>query len=138
LTQIEFHTGVGDKLHYTCRLLRKAALRGAQVVVHADAAQARELDGTLWVFDPLAFVPHARAGAKAPAETPIWIVEQLADAPHHQVLLNLSPAVAAGFETFERLIELVGADDEDKQAGRRRWRHYQERGYAVVHREAAR
>jgi DNA polymerase-3 subunit chi len=136
MTEVEFHTGVGDKLGFACRLLRKAAARGARVVVHATGAEAATLDRLLWTFDPLAFVPHARAGrGAAPAATPIWIVERLADAPHHEVLLNLADGVAEGFETFGRLIEVVGADDAE--AGRQRWRHYSARGYRIVHHSAA-
>jgi DNA polymerase-3 subunit chi len=131
VTEVEFHTGVPDKLGFACRLLRKAQAKGARVVVHADAVQGVALDRALWTFDPLAFVPHARVGTSAPAATPIWIVERLADAPHHEVLLNLADEVAAGFETFTRLIEVVATDGAD--AGRRRWRHYDSRGYSIVH-----
>lgn len=135
MTDVEFHTGVGDRLGFACRLLRKAFARGARVVVHADAADGAALDRALWTFDDLAFIPHARAGSAAPKATPIWIVERLADAPHHDVLLNLAPVVADGFETFARLIEVVGHDDA--AAGRERWRHYASRGYPIVHHNAA-
>jgi DNA polymerase-3 subunit chi len=134
VTEIEFHTGVADPLAFACRLLRKAHAKGARIVVHADAARATALDRVLWTFDPLAFVPHARTGSRAPAATPIWIAERLADAPHHDVLLNLADDVADGFETFARLIEVVGRDAAE--AGRCRWRHYSARGYPVVHHKA--
>lgn len=141
MTEIEFHTGLDDPLGFCCRLLRKATGVGARVVVHAEAAQAEQLDRMLWVFDPLSFVPHARLGAaggsSAPAETPVWIVQRLADAPHHEVLVNLAPDVAPGFESFARLIELVGAAPDEADAGRRRWRHYGARGYAIRHHSGA-
>jgi DNA polymerase-3 subunit chi len=136
MTEVEFHTGVSDKLSFACRLLRKAAAKGARVIVHADAHTSADLDRALWVFDPLSFVPHARAGSKAPLETPVWIVQRLDDAPHHEVLVNLSTEVAEGFERFGRLIEVVGRDEPDVSAGRRRWRHYGSRGYAIKHHNA--
>jgi DNA polymerase-3 subunit chi len=134
MTEVEFHTGVGDPLGFACRLLRKASVAGARVVVRADASMAQALDAALWSFDPLSFVPHARAGRPAPAATPIWIVERLADAPHHEVLVNLTSEVADGFESFARLIEVVGA--EDAESGRQRWRHYKNRGYTIRHHAA--
>lgn len=137
MTEIEFHSGLDDPLGFCCRLLRKATGQGARVIVHADAEQAERLDRLLWVFDPLSFVPHARVdaarGAPAPAETPVWIVQRLSDAPHHEVLVNVAPDVAPGFESFARLIELVGTAPDDVDAGRRRWRHYGARGYALRH-----
>jgi DNA polymerase-3 subunit chi len=47
------------------------------------------------------------------------------------VLVNLGHAVPGGFERFDRLIDIVSADDADRQAGRSRWRHYADRGYAI-------
>ncbi len=52
--------------------------------------------------------------------------------PHQQVLVNVGQAVPEGFERFERLIEVVSGDPQDRQVGRRRWKHYEDRGYAIV------
>jgi DNA polymerase-3 subunit chi len=37
-----------------------------------------------------------------------------------------------GYETFERVIEIVSLDEEDKALARLRWKHYAERGYPLV------
>jgi DNA polymerase-3 subunit chi len=39
--------------------------------------------------------------------------------------------LANGFEKFERVIELVSTEDEDKARSRLRWKTYQERGYSM-------
>ena len=51
----------------------------------------------------------------------------------HEVLVNLGREPVPGFESFERVVEIVAGDAEAAQAGRRRWRHYAERGYAIRH-----
>jgi DNA polymerase-3 subunit chi len=51
---------------------------------------------------------------------------------HHQVLVNLGGSVPAGFESFERVIEVVTLDDADRQAARGRWKHYADRGYSIT------
>lgn len=138
MTEINFHHGVADPLAYACRLLHKAQQRGARVAVTADAQSLDRLDVQLWTFEPTAFVPHRRLrqgdGAEVPgaADTPIWLVERPADAPHHEVLVNLGQQVAPGFESYERLFEIVGHDDGARTAGRARLRHYRSRGYAIV------
>ena len=38
-------------------------------------------------------------------------------------------AKSPGFEAFERLLEIVSDDPEDKQAARQRWRAYQGAGH---------
>ena len=67
------------------------------------------------------------------AVTPIVLAARLDDLPHHQVLINLDAQAPAQFASFERLIEVVGAGAEDREAGRERYRFYRERGYPLTH-----
>jgi DNA polymerase-3 subunit chi len=46
--------------------------------------------------------------------------------------VNLGVEVPTGFERFERVIEVVGLDDADRQLARTRWRHYADRGYTMT------
>jgi len=135
MTEVAFHFNAPGKVDYACRLLRKAYGSGAQVVVTAGAELLQELDVTLWTFSPLEFLPHGMAGrlsSVAQARTPIVLAESARSAPHQQVLVNLGEAVPDGFERFERLIEVVTRDDADRQLARQRWKHYADRGYAIV------
>lgn len=139
MTEVEFHTGLADPLDFACRLLRKAAARKARVVVHAAEPALQRLDQALWTFDALAFVPHAMLRDEVPAaarlarHTPVWLCADPSRAPHHEVLVNLGPDPAPGFESFGRLIELVGADAQAARSGRERWKYYSTRGYSMVH-----
>lgn len=134
MTEIAFHFNAPDKLAYACRLLRKAVAGGAQVVVTGDEAQLRRLDQLLWTFSPVDFVPHCLADAPAAVlrATPVVLAVDVQQAPHHRVLLNLSDEVPRGFERFERLIEVVTGDDDDRAGARERWRHYATRGFVIV------
>jgi DNA polymerase III subunit chi len=120
--KVEFHSGVAEPVAHTCRLLRKAQAAGTRVVVHGPGAVLNQLDQALWTFDALSFVPHLRlpAGAKpsaAQARTPTWLVEDVAAVPDRDVLVNLSPSMVDGWETFARVIEVVPADDQAVAAG---------------------
>jgi DNA polymerase-3 subunit chi len=141
MTEVMFHLNVADRVGYACRLLRKAHARGARVVVSASSATLARLDTLLWTFEATAFVPHLRLAhgeAVAPhlAGTPIWLVDGVEQAPHREVLLNLGDELVPGFESFERVIEIVPEDEVAKQAARRRWKHYADRGYALQRHEA--
>lgn len=138
MTEVVFHTGVGDKLGYVCRLLRKAYRHGARVVVRADPADLARLDPLLWTFEQLEFVPHARLRPGEPvndtlAPTPIWLVDDGAAAPRAEVLVNLGPGSVDRIGGYERVIEIVGEDAADRQAGRQRWRQYERQGQPVSH-----
>lgn len=140
MTEVTFHFNVPDRSGYACRLLRKATRSGAQVVVTAPAGELAGLDRLLWTFDPTEFLPHVlqRRGSAVAAHlraTPVWLSEDPADAAHHQVLVNLGREVPQGFESFERVIEIVSDDEADRQAARLRWKHYSARGYSIVKHE---
>jgi len=139
MTEVTFHFNAPEKTGYACRLLRKAVAAGAKVVVTGESRQLRELDTALWTFSALEFVPHCLGAEAAPAvlsASPVVLAESARSAPHHQVLVNLGAAVPDGFERFERLIEVVGVEDEDRQQGRQRWKHYADRGYAISKHDA--
>ena len=135
MTEVAFHFNAPDKLGYACRLLRKAFGAGSRVVVTGRAELLRELDTELWTFGALEFIPHCSAStqdARVQSRSPIVLADAPRTAPHQQVLVNLGEDVPDGFERFERLIEVVTQDDGDRAQARRRWKHYADRGYAIV------
>ncbi len=139
MTEVAFHFNVPDKLAYSCRLLRKACSTGARVVVTGEPDALKRLDQLLWTFSAHEFVPHCQSGASAAtlAATPVLLAASLDACPHHEVLVNLGAQVPAGFERFERFIELVTLADEDRAAARTRWKHYADRGYEMKRHDLA-
>jgi DNA polymerase-3 subunit chi len=137
MTEVAFHFNAPDKWAYACRLLRKATHAGARVVVVAEEEGLSHLDSLLWTFSPLEFVPHCLWPGQAQdlQASPVVLSDALERGlleTHHQVLVNLGGAVPAGFESFERVIEVVTLDDTDRQAARGRWKHYADRGYTIT------
>jgi len=134
MTAVEFHFNAPDKLAYVCRLLRKAAAKGAKVTVTGEASLLAELDTALWTFSALDVVPHCQLqGAPAAVlnASPIVLCDAAAASPQHEVLLNLGEDVPEGFERYERLIEVVSLDEVDRSKARVRWKHYASRGYEL-------
>ena len=141
--KVEFHSGVGEPLAHACRLLRKAHAAGARVVVCGPAPLLDQLDEALWTFDALSFVPHVRlrAGARPSSpqrRTPLWLVDEIDAVDPRDVLLNLGAEMVDGWESFARVIEIVGADTPSSTAARQRWRRYAQRpGVEMVHHASA-
>jgi len=137
MTEVEFHFNVGDKLDYSCRLLRKAHAGGAKLLVTADSVMLAQLDQMLWTLSATEFLPHCRSDAP-PATLALSAIVLAASALEPDlegramgVLVNLGQDVPQGFESFERFIEIVSSAPDDRQAGRQRWNHYKQRGYAL-------
>lgn len=143
MTEVEFHFNVGEKLNYSCRLLRKAVTGGSRLLVTGESAQLAQLDELLWTFVSTSFLPHCQlqADEAVRAASPVLLTPVL-DAPAlrslgHGVLVNLGSEVPTGFERFERFIEVVGSDEADRLAARIRWSHYKRRGYALTSHDRA-
>ena len=136
MRRVEFHHGIGNKLAYACRLLRKAHRAGAQVAVTGDLATLQALDRELWVFDDQEFLPHVLAVQQPLPErlhhTPIWLSPDPASAPgERSILVNVGREMPAGMERFQRLFDLVSSEPDDRQEGRRRWKAYAAQGWDV-------
>ncbi|WP_280192541.1 DNA polymerase III subunit chi [Delftia sp. PS-11] len=135
MTEVAFHFNAPDKLGYVCRFARKALRHGARLAILGSPELLGHLSTRLWSVAPTEFLAHARQGEAEHimAASPIVLLEQLDGTPHHEVLLNLSEQVPQGFERFARVVEVVGAEDEqDRHLARQRWRHYASMGLAIV------
>ncbi len=139
MTRIDFHSNVSHPLEYACRLTRKALAAGCQLVVrHQDVAQRTEFDQLLWTFSDVDFLPHVADDHPLAGLTPVLLSIDTDPGAipayhHNDILLNLADRIPADFNRFERLIEIVPQDPESTQAGRERYRHYQQQGYPLNH-----
>ena len=138
-TDVAFHFGAPDPVGYACRLIRKAVNSGAKLVVTGLPQTLKQLDTDLWALSAVDFVPHCylESDARVLAGSPVVLAQSIETVPHSQVLLNLGPSVPEGFERFERVIEIVGLDDEDRQWARARWKHYTNLGYSITRHDLA-
>ncbi len=138
--EVEFHTGVADKLGFACRLLRKAYRRGARVLVTGPAPLLDALDKALWSFEPLEFVPHLRLGAgnaELARRTPVWLADAAPPPGAPDVLVHLGGDPPQDLSPYRRVIEILSTEPDDEEQGRARWRHYKAGGLAVTHHRAA-
>jgi len=133
MTRIDFYFEAEDKLQVACRLSAKAAQQKLRVLIYTtDEAQSQRMDKLLWTWQPTGFLPHCMARNALAAETPVLISHDPEDTPHDEVLLNLHSAWPPAFSRFQRLVEIVGRDQEDREAARARFRFYRDRGYDIA------
>lgn len=134
MTRIEFHFNAPERLQYACRLLRKASAQSLRIGVTGSPASLRQLDAALWTFSAVDFLPHSTAADSPEIQqaSPILLSDDPATCVGRQVLVNLGDEVPAGFEGFERLIEIVAVDDHGRMTARQRWKHYTAKGYELL------
>jgi DNA polymerase-3 subunit chi len=139
MTNVAFHFNVPDKPSYLCRLLRKVVGAGMRALVLAPQPLLDALDHQLWVFSQEDFISHARLGdsPQLAKRSAVLLADSPCDAGHTQVLINCLPDVPAGFGAFERVVEIVSTEDEDRALARARWKHYVQLGYELVRHDLA-
>lgn len=134
MTRIDFYTGSADKLRTACQLSHKAMLNGVRTVISShDAATTDSLDKLLWHYPATAFIPHCRSNAEEAAMVPVVLNHSSERFPHHDLLISLHDECVPFFSRFERVIEIVGTDEEESRKGRERYRFYKDRGYELRH-----
>jgi len=139
MTRIDFYFEAEDKLQVACRLAAKAAQQKLRVLIYApDEAQAQRMDKMLWTWQATGFLPHCMTRSPLAAQTPVLITHDPEDTPHDEVLLNMHHDRPPAFSRFQRLVEVVGCEDADREAARIRFRFYRDRGYEIVNHDLSR
>ena len=138
MTSIDFYFNAQDRLQVACRLAGKAMKQSQRLLIYApDAETASRIDKMLWTWPAIGFVPHCAAHSTLAPETPVLIGAGDETPPGCEVLLNLGADCPPHFERFARVLEVVGAQEQDKEKGRGRFRFYRERGYQLASHDLA-
>ena len=133
MTSISFYTHATDKLSVVRRLVAKAWGQKLNVLVYTpDQTVAATLDRLLWTQPSLSFIPHCHDAHPLAGMTPVIIGKRTDSLASTDVLINLDTEPPPVFSRFERLMEIVGGDENDLELGRQRYRFYKDRGYELV------
>ena len=135
--QVDFYVRSGASTNalelFACRLVEKVWQRGhAVLVLAASDSAAQRLDDLLWTFRDESFVPHRRLGADDPPVTePVVVGTPGLWKGVLDVLLNLTPDVPDESTRAVRIVEVVPDSGPGRDAGRRRYREYRDRGFEL-------
>ena len=148
MTRVDFYVledvGQAAAMRFACQLALRARQNDMPVHIHTGTeADAEAVDALLWDYPAHRFLPHARLdlagdtlqlypihiGFTATAEA--TLTKTAAPRLDNGCMINLAPDVPQFFGRFDRVAEIIVADQ--KEAGRARYRHYQTRGYHLSH-----
>jgi len=141
MTRVDFYVlsdaNADNRAKLVCKLAEKAFRHDKRVFIHSDDAQLLEqLDETLWEFRADSFVPHRVLNSnELPNQIDADPVQLSTGDPGNDrhVLINLASGVPPFFSRFERALEVVNQAETVRDAGRDRYRFYQQRGYPLHH-----
>ena len=147
MPRVDFHSQVGSRLNYCCRLTRKVlslsplgqALK--QVIVIIPQAELGQLDSLLWSFSADDFLPHCQIDDELAIASPILLTSSynrmlFDQVPHSDVLIHMGSQplteIVELANRFERVVEIVSTNELDLIAGRERFKHYRSLGLELT------
>jgi DNA polymerase III subunit chi len=138
MTTIDFYFNAQDRLQVACRLAGKAVAQRKRMLIYAPQPEvASRIDKLLWTWPAIGFVPHCAPHDPLAGETPVLVACDAQTPPGCELILNLGAECPPHFERFERLLEVVPAEEAERQTGRERYRFYQTRGYKIANHDLA-
>jgi len=123
-----------DRYLFACKLIEKAYRSGSFCYVLTDSAeQSRTIDDLLWTFRAGSFIPHQIYTGEPPDTEKVILIGSL-DAPEHwqKILFNLSSRYPDVGPQTGRILEILDNSETTKEAGRNRYRRYQQSGMTVT------
>ncbi|GAW87627.1 DNA polymerase III subunit chi [Bathymodiolus platifrons methanotrophic gill symbiont] len=115
---------------FACKLAEKAFRLGFKTyILTKSMQQAQQMNRLLWTFRSSSFVPHEIYQDILPGTANAVIIgTRQAPPPWQHTLINLSEHCPEDISQSEQIFELLDNDETQKQAGRKRYRHYQTLG----------
>ncbi len=117
---------------FACSITAKAWHKGNRVHIHTgDEQTAAAIDDLLWTFRDISFVPHERYPGPTDDATRVTIGHGQDYPESAEVVVNLDQRIPDFCSRFERVIEIVGGSDENKQLARQRYRQYRDDNFDI-------
>lgn len=132
-----------DRYLFACKLIEKAYRSGRFCYVLTDSDQQSQIiDDLLWTFRAGSFIPHqlyTGESADIAAIEKVVLIGSLSAPPNWQkTVFNLSSHYPDPGAQTERILEILDNSETTKEAGRSRYRRYQQSGMTVTTHNMAR
>jgi DNA polymerase-3 subunit chi len=127
MTEVVFHYGVEDKMDYAIRLVRKAARSGSRLRVALAPEELAAFSGRLWAAASTRFLAHCdeQAAPSVQRRSPVLLsASGASDETGVPVLLNLTNDMPQDSQRYQKILEVITTDPQDRQQGRTRKRAY--------------
>jgi DNA polymerase-3 subunit chi len=133
VTEVAFYFGAADRQAFVCRLLRKVVQAKHKILVLCPPDEAAALDQQLWGLSETEFITHCMADAPPSMRER----SQVVFASSTDQVQHLAESAPSDLAPFQRVLEVVSAQGEDRIAARARWKHYLSQGHPITRHDLA-
>ncbi|MEQ1636677.1 MAG: DNA polymerase III subunit chi [Methylococcales bacterium] len=119
---------------FTCKLAEKAYRQKLySLILTVSDAHSQIMDDLLWTFRANSFLPHQIIVENQSAIPNQILISTNQTYPHYaSTLINLSQQFPGELLRYQRILEILHQDDSILQAGRDRYRQYQQAGATMT------
>jgi len=122
----------GSRERFACDIATKIRQQKLQIYIHAGSAEeATTLDDLLWTHRDISFLPHSLIDAEDSDTNTITIGWDGMTAKHNEVLINLGTGIPEYAGSFDRIVEIVAADEAHRQQARDRYKQYRQASFEL-------
>ena len=105
-----------------------------RVLVIADKrTYLEQIDELLWHNSSKQFIAYSLDTECYSSSAAVLLTDKQPVRTRYPTLLNIDGELPASPEQFRNIVELVGADEHDKEKARERYRVYRQLGFIVTH-----
>jgi DNA polymerase-3 subunit chi len=122
-----------ERYEFACKLIEKAYRSGCFCYVLTDnPEQSQKIDDLLWTFRAGSFIPHQVYTGRLPDMEKVILIGSLNPPENWQkTLFNLSSHYPDVGPQTKRILEILDNSETTLEAGRQRYRQYQQAGFAT-------
>ncbi|MBT7953379.1 MAG: DNA polymerase III subunit chi [Gammaproteobacteria bacterium] len=122
----------GNRERFTCDIATKIRKQNLQLYIHASSREeAGLLDDLLWTHNEISFLPHSLIDADDADANTVTIGWEGMNSKSNEVLINLSTNIPDFAGNFDRIVEIVPANEPYRQQARERYKEYRQAGFEL-------
>ena len=138
MTSIDFYisesTDKNIRELLACRLSEKACITNTATYIHTQTEEhSQQLDKLLWTFKEKSFIPHQFYKHEDTEKqlAPVLIGHDIEPEKNFDLLINLDNNIPNFYSRFDRVIEIVTNDEQQRELSRKHYTFYKDRGYSI-------
>ena len=122
----------GNRERFTCDIATKIRKQNLQLYIHASSREEADLlDELLWTHNDISFLPHCLIDADDAGANTVTIGWEGMNSKGNEVLINLSMNIPDFAGNFDRVVEIVPANEPYRQQARERYKEYRQAGFEL-------
>lgn len=114
------------------KVVQTVIKRGLKIVLRCENQERLEkLDQLFWSYEPTSFLAHVKEGEEGADKANLYLTTSEENPLDADVLITLSGLENNDFSQFSRVLDMFEHTDAQKDAARKRWKEFKDKGYPL-------